>query len=133
MILYDENKDTNIGSEDLEDSKKEKLLQNGQISEKYKTGVSLLTKETDNSPHFSSVQEQSSFVNTREDVFFHLLLAFNSLFFAKILTGWVKMDKFGYLSETNVNLWLNLGALILFSILVLVQLFQMKKYQSKFS
>jgi hypothetical protein len=120
------------GSLNSSNSKNEKLLQAKYLGSKYKTGVSLLTKETTETSKQIPISNDSSVVKTREDVFFHLILAFNSLFFSKILTGWVQVDKFGYISETNINLWINLGSLIIFTILVLVQLFLMKKYQTKF-
>jgi hypothetical protein len=132
VLAEEDDKKLEFSSDNSENSKREKLIQVGQMSEKYKTGVSLLTKETAEIPKVLHKNSDSSYVKTREDVFFHLVLAFNSLFFAKILTGWVELDKFGYISETNGNLWINLGCLILFFILVLVQLFQMKKYQTKF-
>ena len=72
-------------------------------------------------------------VGTREDVFFHLFMGMNCLFFGKMLTSWIQIDRFGYLVEIDTALWINLGSMLVFLVVVLLQLFYMKKYRSKFT
>ena len=72
-------------------------------------------------------------VGTREDVFFQLFMGMNCLFFGKMLTSWIQMDRFGYLVEVDTPLWINLGSVLVFLVAVLLQLFYVKKYRSKFT
>ena len=139
-----------LGSSNDNNPKKidNKLLQTAFLDHKYKIGISLLTKtessqnnkintENDTKNSINECQDSNShkfvrIVKTREDVFFHFYLALNCLFFGKLLTNWIQLDMFGYLVENNINLWINLVVIVLFVLFIMIQLFLIKKYQTKF-